>query len=50
MINSKPNNKKYHQGNYIPINKGKVFKLNNEGGLYYRSGLEKKKKNDVLVR
>jgi hypothetical protein len=42
MLNSKPNNKKYHQGNYIPTNKDKVYKLNNEGGLYYRSGLEKK--------
>lgn len=42
MINSKPNNKNYHQGNYIPIHKDKVYKLNNEGGLYYRSGLERK--------
>lgn len=42
MLNSKPNNKKYHQGNYIPKTKDKVYKLNNEGGLYYRSGLEKK--------
>ncbi len=42
MINSKPNNPKYHQGNYIPINKDKVLKLNNNGGLYYRSSLENK--------
>ena len=42
MINSKPNNKNYNQGNYIPKNINKVYKLNNEGGLYYRSGLEKK--------
>ena len=42
MINSKPNNSKYNSGNYIPINKDKVLKLNNEGGVYYRSGWEKK--------
>lgn len=42
MLNSKPNNKKYHQGNFIPTNKDKVLKLNSEGGLYFRSGLEKK--------
>ena len=42
MLNSKPNNKNYNQGNFIPTNKDKVYKLNNEGGLYYRSGLEKK--------
>jgi hypothetical protein len=42
MINSRPNNKKYHQGNYIPLNKDKVLKLNNEGGVYFRSSLEKK--------
>lgn len=42
MLNSKPNNKKYKQGNYIPKNKDKVYKLNSDGGLYYRSGLEKK--------
>lgn len=41
MINSKPNNKKYHQGNYIPENKEKVLKLNVEGGVYYRSSWEK---------
>jgi hypothetical protein len=42
MLNSKPNNKNYHSGNYIPINIDKVIKLNVEGGVYYRSGLEKK--------
>lgn len=40
MINSKPNNSKYHQGNFIPENKDKVIKLNNEGGIYYRSMME----------
>jgi hypothetical protein len=34
MLNSKPNNKKYHQGNYIPNNKDKVLKLNSEGGCF----------------
>jgi hypothetical protein len=42
MLNSKPNNKNYNQGNYVPENKEKVLKLNSEGGLYYRSGLELK--------
>ena len=42
MLNSKPNNSKYHGGNYIPQNKDKVIKLNTEGGLYYRSSWEKK--------
>ena len=42
MINSKPNNKKYHSGNYIPKNKDKVLKLNTQGGVYYRSSWEKK--------
>lgn len=42
MLNSKPNNKNYHQGNFIPNNKDKVLKLNNKGGIYYRSGLEQK--------
>lgn len=41
MINSKPNNKNYNSGNYIPKNKDKVLKLNNEGGVYFRSGWEK---------
>jgi hypothetical protein len=40
MINSKPNNKNYHSGNFIPKNKDKVMKLNNEGGVYYRSSWE----------
>ena len=42
MINSKPNNKNYHQGNYIPQNKDKVLKLNTQGGVYYRSSWEQK--------
>lgn len=36
MLNSKPNNKKYHQGNYIAKNKDKIYKLNNEGGNFYK--------------
>lgn len=42
MLNSKPNNKNYNQGNFIPVNKDKVIKLNAQGGIYYRSGWEKK--------
>ena len=42
MINSKPNNKNYNQGNYIPKNKDKVLKLNTQGGVYFRSSWEKK--------
>lgn len=43
MLNSKPsNNKNYHQGNYVPKNKDKVLKLNNEGGVYYRSSWEQR--------
>lgn len=43
MLNSKPNNpSKYHQGNFVPKNKDKVLKLNNQGGVYYRSSWEKK--------
>ena len=42
MINAKPNNKNYHQGNYIPQNKDKVLKLNTQGGVYYRSSWEQK--------
>ena len=37
MINSKPNNSRYHGGNFIPTNKDKVLKLNTQGGVYYRS-------------
>lgn len=45
MLNSKPNNNdKYYQGNYLPINKEKILKLNNQGGIFYRSSWEKKKK------
>ena len=40
MLNSKPNNTNYHQGNYIPKNKDKVLKLNSQGGVYYRSSWE----------
>lgn len=55
MINSKPNNKNYHNGNFIPINKNKVIKLNNDGGIYYRSSLEYKvllylDKMDSIIR
>lgn len=42
MINSRPNNSNYNQGNYIPKNKDKVIKLNTEGGVYFRSSWEKK--------
>lgn len=42
MINSRPTNKNYHNGNFVPENKDKVIKLNSEGGVYYRSSLEKK--------
>lgn len=42
MLNSKPSNTKYHGGNYMPKNRDKVVKLNNEGGVYYRSSWEKK--------
>jgi hypothetical protein len=42
MINSKPNNKNYHQGNFIPTNTNKVLKLNNQGGVFYRSSWEKR--------
>lgn len=41
MLNSKPNNSKYHGGNYIPKNKDKVIKLNTQRGVYYRSSWEK---------
>jgi hypothetical protein len=42
MLNSKPSNTKYHGGLYVPKNKDKVIKLNNQGGLFYRSSWEKK--------
>ena len=41
MLNSKPNNSNYNQGNYIPKNKDKVIKLNTQGGVYFRSSWEK---------
>ena len=42
MINSKPSSSKFHNGNFVPTNKDKVLKLNNEGGVYYRSSWEQK--------
>lgn len=43
MLNQKPRQTdKYKQGLYIPVNKEKLIKANTEGGVYYRSGLEKK--------
>ena len=42
MLNSKPNNSNYNQGNYVPKNKDKVIKLNTQGGVYFRSSWEKK--------
>lgn len=45
MINSPPRqSNKYNQGLFIPKIKDKVVKLNSQGGLYFRSSLEKKKK------
>lgn len=41
MINNKPNGVgNYRQGLYVPKNYSKVFKLNEKGGLYYRSSWE----------
>jgi len=40
MLNSKPNNTNYHQGNFIPKYRDKLLKLNNQGGIYYRSSYE----------
>jgi hypothetical protein len=43
MLNSAPRQgNKYHQGLFTPKNKDKVIKLNSQGGLFYRSGLEQK--------
>lgn len=43
MLNSKPTQRgNYQQGLYTPQNKNKVVKLNNEGGLYFRSSWEKR--------
>lgn len=43
MINSAPrSNNSYKQGLYIPKNIDKLIKLNDKGGIYYRSGLEEK--------
>jgi hypothetical protein len=41
MQNVLSNNKRFHQGVYIPKNKDKVVKLNSQGGLVYRSSWEK---------
>jgi hypothetical protein len=41
MLNNKPNGVgNYRQGLFVPKNKDKVYKLNSEGGLYYRSSWE----------
>lgn len=41
MINNRPQmSDKYHQGLYVPKNMQKVIKLNDKGGIYYRSGYE----------
>jgi hypothetical protein len=43
MLNSAPRQQgKYKQGLFVPNNKDKVIKLNTQGGLFYRSGLEQK--------
>lgn len=43
MLNSAPRSGgKYKQGLFTPKNKDKVIKLNSQGGLYYRSGMELK--------
>jgi len=42
MLNAKPNNSNYNQGNYIPKFKEKVLKLNSLGGVFFRSSWEKK--------
>jgi hypothetical protein len=43
MINNAPRQPgKYHQGLYVPQNKGKLLKANEKGGVYYRSSWEKK--------
>lgn len=43
MLNSKPTGAgHYKQGLFVPKNKDKIIKLNNQGGLFYRSGLELK--------
>ena len=43
MLNSAPQKRnKYKQGLFVPKNIDKIIKLNNMGGLFYRSGLEQK--------
>ncbi len=56
MLNSAPrSNNKYKQGLYVPQKKDKLVKLNESGGVYYRSGLEEKMmiyldKNDKITK
>lgn len=41
MINNKPNGVgNYRQGLFVPKNHSKVYKLNEKGGIYYRSSWE----------
>jgi hypothetical protein len=43
MLNNAPTKQgKYKQGLFTPKNKDKIIKLNTQGGLFYRSGLELK--------
>ena len=43
MYNSRPNGVgKFKGGNYLPKNRDKFYKLNKEGGVYYRSSYEQK--------
>ena len=35
MLNTAPTNKNYKNGLYIPKNKEKIIKLNNQGGLFF---------------
>jgi len=43
MLNSKPNGAtKTYSGLFVPTNRRKVVRLNDEGGLYYRSLWERK--------
>lgn len=43
MINQRPpQNSKYNNGLYVPVFKDKIIKLNDKGGIWYRSGWELK--------
>jgi hypothetical protein len=43
MINQRPPaDSKYNNGLYVPVNKDKVIKLNDKGGIWYRSSWELK--------